>query len=504
MQQGVSGTAPARLTARGLRKSYGALVAVSGVSLEIAPGEVHGLCGPNGAGKSTIVKMLSGQVSPDEGTIAVDGDEVVLSSPQQAQRAGIAIVDQELSIVPALSVRDNLALGAGGRRGGADDRRLLDEVGLEHVDPSTPAHRLTLGERQLVEIARALGRDARLLILDEPTATLSDHEIARVFDAVRRATARGHAVVFVSHRLGEVLDLCDRVTVVRDGGLVATTRTAVLDMDELIGQMVGSTVDLSGGARRRAAGAVGGARTRLTVQGLRVGRVVHDFSLEAEEGRIYALAGQLGAGAGTVARALGGLEARASGRIEVDGHRIAPASPTAAARGGIAFVSADRKAEGLFLTKSVATNLGATRLSHLSRAGVVRGETERSTVRDLAARAGVRADRVDDPVGDLSGGNQQKVLVGRALDHPDVKVLVLDEPTRGVDVAGRAVIHDLLRAAADDGLTVVFASTDLDELVGLGDVVVTMWGGRQVGRHEAGVDPAVVLADVTHRREVAA
>jgi ABC-type sugar transport system ATPase subunit len=504
MQQGVGATAPPRLAAVGLRKNYGALVAVGDVSLEIAAGEIHGLCGPNGAGKSTIVKMLSGQVSPNEGTIAVDGQEVALSSPQQAQRAGIAIVDQELSVVPALSVRDNLALGAAGRRAGGEDRQLLDEVGLGHVDLATPAHRLTLGERQLVEIARALGRDARLLILDEPTATLSDHEIARVFDAVRRASTRGHSVIFVSHRLGEVLDLCDRVTVVRDGGLVATTQTAALDMDALIRQMVGGAVDLSGGAQRRAAEAPTDPRTRLSVEGLRVGRVVRGFSLQAEQGRIYALAGQLGSGAGAVARALGGLEARAVGCVHVDGRRIAPASPTAAARGGIAFVPADRKSEGLFLTKSVAANLGATRLAHLSRLGVVRSGAERSTVRDLAARAGVRAERVDDPVGDLSGGNQQKVLVGRALGHPDVKVLVLDEPTRGVDVAGRAVIHDLLRAAADDGLTVIFASTDLDELVGLGDVVVTMWGGRQVGRHEAGVDPAVVLADVTHRQEVAA
>jgi len=503
MQQGVSTGAP-RLSAIGLRKSYGSLLAVGGVSLEIAAGEIHGLCGPNGAGKSTIVKMLSGQLLPDEGSLAIDGAEVTLSSPQQAQRAGIAIVDQELSVVPALSIRDNLALGAAGRRAGGADRQLLDEVGLGHIDLATPAHRLTLGERQLVEIARALGRDARLLILDEPTATLSEHEIVRVFGAVRRAAERGHSVIFVSHRLGEVLDLCDRVTVIRDGGLVATTQTATLDMATLIHQMVGGTVDVSGSERRRIAGTARGAAARLVVEDLRVGRVVSGFSLEAEPGRIYALAGQLGSGAGAVVRALGGLEARAAGRVHVDGRRVAPASPTAAARGGIAFVSADRKAEGLFLTKTVAANLVATRLAHVSRMGIVRAAAERATVRDLAARAGIRPERLDDAVGDLSGGNQQKVLVGRALDHADVKVLVLDEPTRGVDVAGRAVIHDLLRAAAEDGLTVIFASTDLDELVGLGDVVLTMWGGRQVGRHDAGVDPAVVLADITHHQEAAA
>jgi ABC-type sugar transport system ATPase subunit len=491
-----------RLAATDLRKSFGTQQAVRGVSFAIAAGEVHGLCGPNGAGKSTIVKMLAGQVVPDAGTIALDGRPLPLDSPQAAQRGGIAVVDQELSVVPALTVAENLALGTRasgrGRAAAAATRGLLDDVGLAHVDPHATLGGLSLGERQLVEIARGLGREARLLILDEPTATLSDREIERVFAAVRRVTAHGRSVVFVSHRLGEVMELCDRVTVVRDGQLVATTPTAELTIGTLIAQMVGSVAPAS-----RRSVAAGERPPRLVVDGLRVGETLRPFSLVAVPGQIYALAGQLGSGATTVVRALAGLEPTARGTVTVADRGVTLASPIAAARAGIAFISGDRKGEGLFLQRTVGENLVATRLDSLTSFGLLRRRRERAASAAIAAGVGLAPAQVDLPVDALSGGNQQKALVGRALERDDISVLVLDEPTRGVDVAGRAVIHDLLRAAADRGLVVIFSSTDLDELVSLGDVVVTLWAGRQVGRHDVPASSEAVLADITHRQVAA-
>lgn len=498
MQQGVS--AP-RLEVRGLSRAFGSLQAVRDVSLAIAPGEVHGLCGPNGAGKSTVVKMLSGQLVPDGGTILMEGADADLRSPQAAQRAGVAIVDQELSVVPALSIAENLALGAGRRRLDRNRiRALLAEVGMDGRDPATTLDRLSLGERQLVEIARALGRESTLMILDEPTATLSETEIGRVFAAVRRVAAAGRAVIFVSHRLGEVMALCDRVTVIRDGLVVATTATDRLTMSELITQMVGDAVTAS--VARDTAPAEGDPV--LSVRGLTIDGVLEDFSLDAHAGRIYALAGQLGSGASAAVRALAGLEPAAHGCVELRGRRLPLGRPAAAARSGVAFVSGDRKTEGLFARRTVEDNLVATRLGSLTGAGLFRRGEQRRIAAEVARRVGLRGEQLSVAVASLSGGNQQKVLLGRALGRDDVVAIVLDEPTRGVDVAGRAVIHDLIRAAAADGLAVVFASTDLDELVALGDHVTTIWSGRQVASHPAPAASDVVLSEITHRQASAA
>ncbi|QIG45643.1 sugar ABC transporter ATP-binding protein [Nocardioides anomalus] len=484
----------------GLSKSFGSTQAVRAASFGIARGEIHALCGHNGAGKSTVVKMLSGQEAPDDGLIRIGEEALDLRSRQVAQRYGVALVDQELSVVPSLTVAENLMLGDArtgwlnrGRSSAARFRALLDGVGLDHVGLRQPLSELGIGERQLVEVARALGQDARLLILDEPTATLSDVESQYVYASVRKVAAAGCAILFVSHRLGEVLDLCDRVTVMRDGAVVATTPAAELTVDTLIHQMLGEAPQrLAESARGQAGDVV------LDVEGLSVPARLHGLDLELRSGQVYAVAGQLGSGASEALRALAGLVPDATGRVRVDGREVRLGRSTASVRAGVAFVSNDRKSEGLFLDKPIGWNLLATRLGALTRGGVVVSRRWSAALDALVDLCGLERRRVGHDVRTLSGGNQQKVFVGRGLARDDVRVLLLDEPTRGVDVGGRAAIHRLLRDAAEQGLAVLFSSTELEELQDLADVVVTLHQGHVVQRHDGPTPGAVLLREMTH------
>ncbi len=484
----------------GLTRSFGGTVAVNGVSFSVKAGEIRGLCGHNGAGKSTVIKMLAGQLQPDSGSITIGGREVRLRSPQAAQRAGIAVVDQELSVIPALSVEENLTLGdvtARFFRGTASralHRRLLDELGLDDVHLDERVSSLGLGQRQLVEIARGLSRDARLLILDEPTATLSDTEAQLVFAAIRKVAQRGCAVIFVSHRLREVLDLCSQVTVLRDARFVATTPASEVTVPQLIVQMLGE-------APHRPARALGEAQAgapALEVTGLSVPGAVADVDVKAVAGTIYGIAGQLGSGASDVLRAIAGLDSGAAGTVMLGETPLRASDAVSRQRAGIMFISNDRKSEGLFLDSSVGANLTATRLPALSRFGVVDALRERRERLRLAQLAGIDESRLADPVSGLSGGNQQKVFTARALERDDARVLLIDEPTRGVDIGGRAAIHDLVRSAAESGMVVIFASTELEELIELADVVLTMKDGRIVRRYDGDIRGADLMYDMTH------
>jgi ABC-type sugar transport system ATPase subunit len=489
-----------------LSRSFGGVPAVREVSFTVGAGEIHGLCGHNGAGKSTVVKMLSGQLAPDSGRIVIGGQPVVLGSRQAAQRLGVALVDQELSVVPELTVLDNLLLGGVStpllnrrRAAAARCRQVLGDMGLDRIRPQQPLAELSIGERQLVEVARALSQNARLVILDEPTATLSDVETAYVFAAIRRVAARGCSVIFVSHRLSEVLELCDTVTVLRDGRRIATTAASELTVSDLIVQMLGEAPHRLTAAR--APDPQPGHSLRI--EGLRVPGRLTDFSLTAQAGRVYALAGQLGSGASDVLRALAGLHPQATGRVRLRDRAVPFRNPVGAAAAGVAFVSSDRKSEGLFLDKPIAANLLATRLPGLGRAGLLSSRREHQAARSLAELVGIADHRLREPTAALSGGNQQRVFVGRSLGRDDVYALLLDEPTRGVDIGGRAAIHRLLRAAADAGLIVVFASTELEELLELGDVIITMRETRMVARYEGGADGAVLMRDMTQGERAA-
>jgi ABC-type sugar transport system ATPase subunit len=498
----VSDVAP-RLELRGISRSFGSVQALSDVSLRIAPGEIRGLCGHNGAGKSTLINVVAGLLAPDAGEIRIDGALVHLSSPRAAQREGIAWVDQELSLARSLTIAENIHLGRVDgelfrrrRRERTTTRELLAQVGLDDHDPEELVGELSIGKRQLVEIARALGRGARLLILDEPTATLTDIEIGLVFAAVRGVAAHGCSVVFVSHRLGEVLQLCDTVTVLRDGRVVEERPAAELSADGLVEAMLGEQLELA--SHDRGEGAVGAT---LCVSGLTVGSQVQHFSHDFAAGRVYGIAGQVGAGASEVLRALAGLVPAARGTIELAGRRLSFRHPVRARRQGVGFVTNDRVHEGLFLGRSVRENLTATRLGSVSRAGQLSPRRERRQSSMLASGAGVPVDRLDSPVRVLSGGNRQKALLGRYLHDPAVKVLLVDEPTRGVDVRGRAAIHRLLTSAAQEGMVVVFATSDLEELLELAMTVITMRGGRVIGVYPDGASRSTILSDLTHKAE---
>jgi ABC-type sugar transport system ATPase subunit len=489
---------PARLELRAVERSFGPIQAVAHASMSVEAGQILALCGHNGAGKSTVVKMICGLLEPDAGEILLDGEPVSLHSTHEAQRLGVALVDQELSVIPSLTVAENLMLGSVGepvflrsRRIRLRAQELLARVGLK-CSPDTMLGDLSIGERQLVEIARALDRGAKVLLLDEPTATLSSAEIEMVFEAVRATAAEGCAVIFVSHRLGEVIELCDRVTVMRDGRTVAESSTEGMHPNEIVHQMLGEVPEKVAKASRTKAPA-SLVLTNFSTPGLFDG-----VCLDVSPGRIYALAGQIGSGASEVLRALGGLYPGSTGRIELDGKRLPQGRPQAIRQLGIAFASGDRKGEGLFLTKDVRTNLVMTRLRSVSSLGVVRGRRVRRASADVARIAGIPSSRLRTPVGQLSGGNQQKVLVGRSLADTSVRVLLLDEPTRGVDVGGRGAIHQVLREAAEHGIAVIFASTELDELIELADTVVTMREGRVVSTYDGDATEAAVLNDITH------
>jgi ABC-type sugar transport system ATPase subunit len=496
--------APVLLEVVDLDKSYGPVRAVRGLTLDVRVGEVHAICGHNGAGKSTLVKALVGLVRPDAGVIRFDGVELTPRNPQEAQAHGIALVNQELSLVPELSVEDNIFLGGidvpllyRRRRLSDRARTVLDELGLPHVQLGTAVESLSIGERQLVEIARLLVRDARLLILDEPTATLSKPEIERVFRATRDLVARGRSVIFVSHRLDEVFELCDRVTVLRDGMRVGTHEIHEIDRRGLIEHMLGEMEGERSQVEHEHA--LPGSGTEVVkIDRLHVPGSVEELSLTLESGIITGLAGQVGSGTSTVLRVLGGLVPNASGAIEVNGRRVLLNTPRRAAEAGVLYIPNDRQREGLFLGQSVERNLTVTRLRRLSRLGVLLRRRVQRAARELATMAGVHVDRLGSPVASLSGGNQQKALLGRALQLEGTALLALDEPTRGVDVGGRADIHDLVRAAAREGTAVIFSSTELDEVLDLADVVVTIFAGRIVSIvPRAQASASAILADMT-------
>ena len=508
MQQGLTERQEGQpvLEIDGLTLRFGDNLAVDDVSFSVAAGEIHGLVGHNGAGKSTVINMLTGQLQPDSGTIVLAGEPVRFRTRRAAQRRGISLVDQELSLVPALSIAENMRLGSVRVAGGATrmsagrDRELLTSVGLTDIDLNARVETLGLGQRQLVEIARALGQGPRVMILDEPTATLSETESEFVYAAVRRVAERGCAVIFVSHRLGEVLALCERVTVLRDARLVRTARSADLTVGTLMADMLGEAPKRSA---RRVPVANDDVSPVLSVSGLAVPRRFEPFDMEIRSGTVYALAGQVGSGASDVLRALAGLHHDVTGEVRVTGERLRLEDPAVVTRSGVVFVSNDRKSEGLFLDRSIGANLLATRLHSVSRWGFIQRRRRRAQADALAQLVALPAGLLQRSVAGLSGGNQQKVFIARTLLRADTKVLLIDEPTRGVDVGGRAAIHELIRRAADGGVAVVFASTELEELVDLADVVITMKDGRVVHHHTGEVAASTLMHDMTHTVEVA-
>jgi ribose transport system ATP-binding protein/rhamnose transport system ATP-binding protein len=470
------------------------------VELEVQHGEVMALLGENGAGKSTLVKILAGLVDPDEGTITIAGEELDPGSPGRSLAAGIAVVQQELSLVATLSVAENVFLGgrsfAGPWTRGRLARRAgpyLERVGLQGLDPHRLVESLSVAERQLVEIARLLARDARVLILDEPTAALSDVEIERVKQVVRSLAGEGNAVIYVTHRLGEVFELANRVTVFRNGRSQPSVAVSRLSMDQLIERILGRPLEEMFPPR---SGGLG--EPVLVIEGVETQGLSGPIDLTVHAGEIVGLGGQLGSGAGRLLRAVAGADAMSGGSVRVHDDLLRGHALRRAIRAGIVYCSDDRKRDGIFPARSVTENLSSAALWRVTPRGVVSRRRENALARDLAGFFQIDTRRLGHRAATLSGGNQQKVALGKWLGAQP-RVVLVEEPTRGVDVGARAEIYRHLRRLANDGLAVVFASSDLPEVLGLADTVASFYRGRLVRVAPAQEWTAArLLADVMH------
>jgi rhamnose transport system ATP-binding protein len=468
---------------RDATKSYGAVHALRDGNVALRAGEVRALVGENGAGKSTLVKVLGGVVRRDDGQMLVDGEPVDFHSPHDARDAGIAVIYQEPTLFPDLSVAENVVmgyhpLGAFGRidRRAMRDRvqGLIDRLGVR-LDPDRPVRGLSIADQQIVEIAKALSFEARVLIMDEPTAALSGPEVERLFSVVRTLREQGAGVLFISHRLEEVFALCDTATVMRDGAVVHDAEVAAMTPDEMVRRMVGRELSALFPKQDVAAGDPVLTVHRLTREGVFV-----DISFEVRAGEIVALAGLVGAGRSEVARAIFGIDKPDAGHVEVGGARLPPGRPVAAMRAGIGFVPEDRRQQGLVMDLSIARNATMTRTGSLTRMGLIRSAAESRLAREWATRLQLKFHRLDDTAGFLSGGNQQKVVLAKWL-ATEPKVLILDEPTRGIDVGTKAEVHRLMSELAGRGLAVLMISSELPEVLGMADRVLVMHEGRLTG-----------------------
>jgi rhamnose transport system ATP-binding protein len=487
------------LTVREARKHFGGVAALDGADLELLAGEIHGLVGENGAGKSTLLKTLAGVHRLDSGEITFNGEPFDASSPRRAREAGVAVIYQEPSLFADLSLAENVFVGRQPRRGGRVDwagmrrrtRELFAELGV-YLDPERRAAGLSIADQQLVEIAKALSMDATVIVMDEPTAALSAGEAERLLDVARRLRDRGAAVVFVSHRLEEVFDLCDRVTVLRDGRTVAQALIADTGPAEVVRWMVGRELtDLF----PKVPSEVG--EVMLEVRGLTSPGVFEDISFTVARGEIVALAGLVGSGRSEVVRAVFGIDRYHAGTVLIDGTPLPQGDPRAALARNVALVPEDRRQQGLFMVASIARNSAVVVLDRLRRFGLLGGRAERAMARDWADRLRLRHSGLDQPVERLSGGNQQKVVLAKWL-ATEPELLVVDEPTRGIDVATKAEVHRLLSERAARGLAVLMISSELPEVLGMADRVLVMREGRLVAeltRDEA--TPELVMLAAT-------
>jgi len=463
---------------RGVRKSFGATAALAGVDLRVGPGEVLAVVGENGAGKSTLMKVLAGVVRPDAGTMLLDGVAYAPQSPRDARAAGVAMIHQELALAPHLTVAENVLLGTEPARWGLLDRRALRaaaraalaDLGRPDIDPAAVVSTLPIADRQVVEIARAVAVDCRVLVLDEPTSSLTAADVRHLEALVKRLRDRGHAILFISHVLEEVRSFADRVTVLRDGATAGGGALAGLDDATIVRWMVGRAVTELYPRSSRTPGPV-----VLEVDGLAGRRLPRAASLTLRRGEVLGIAGLVGAGRTELVRAIFGLEPVRSGTVRVAAH-VGPASPARRWSQGVGMVSEDRKGEGLALDLSVADNLTLSRLGGLGPPGFVGAGRQADAARRWLEPLRIRCRDVAQPVAALSGGNQQKVALARLLHH-DVDVLVLDEPTRGIDVGAKARIYEVIDELATRGRAILLVSSHLPELLGVCDRVAVMRRG---------------------------
>jgi rhamnose transport system ATP-binding protein len=493
------------LELRDVAKSFGPVVALSAGSIAVDAGSIHALVGENGAGKSTLVKIVAGVHRRDSGELLLDGQSVDFTSTAESKAAGVAVIYQEPTLFPDLSVTENIFMGRQPLRPGrrvdraamyAEAESLFTRLGVR-IDPRRPAEGLSIADQQIIEIAKAISVDARVLIMDEPTAALSGVEVDRLFAVARSLRDEGRALIFISHRFDEVFALCDRITVLRAGAYIATRPVEETSVDEMVALMVGREV---GDLFPKTPATIGDPV--LVVRGLTSAGVFHDIDFEVRAGEIVGLAGLVGAGRSEIARAVFGVDGYDAGSVTLHGKRVPSRNPRAAIRAGMAFVPEDRRKQGLVTEASVARNVAGVIRSTLSRAGFLTSRAESRAAGPWAAKLEVKTGALDMDAATMSGGNQQKVVIAKWL-ATDPSLLIIDEPTRGIDVGTKSEVHRLLSELAGQGLAIVMISSELPEVLGMADRVLVVCEGRlsaDLSRDEA--TPETVMRAATRAVEV--
>ncbi len=466
---------------KGIKKAFHHHLVLDGVDFEVCAGEVHALMGENGAGKSTLMKILTGMYEKDAGTITVDGKEVHYRHPKEAERDGIVFIHQELNIIPTLTVAENMFLGREqtiGKTGwirqkemAEEAKRYLQKLGMD-IDPNEMAGCLSVGKQQVIEIARALSTNAKCLIMDEPTAALTDREIQTLFTVIRTLKQQGVAIVYISHRMEEIFTICDRISVLRDGQFIGTKLIRETTFDEIVHMMVGRQI-----GERFPKRSVQIGEERLRVEGLTQNGVFHNVSFTVRAGEILGVAGLMGAGRTEIMEAIFGIRKTDAGTVYLNQQPVKITSPRQAVEYGMAFITEDRKGKGLVLQMSVRENLTLPKAGQLATIGFIDNKKENELVRSLIERLHIKAASAEMEVKSLSGGNQQKVVFGKWLAM-NPSILILDEPTRGVDVGAKKEIYEMMNELAAQGVAIIMVSSELPEILGMSDRIMVVHEGK--------------------------
>lgn len=484
---------------RGINKSFGENAVLKDAGFLLDHGEIHALMGENGAGKSTLMKILTGVYTKDSGQVIVDGAEVCYKNPQEAEKAGIVFIHQELNVLFDLTVEENMFLGKEihGHFGVCDQkamraevRKILDRLGVS-IDPQQKMSELSVGQQQMIEIAKALMVDAKVIIMDEPTAALTQSETEVLFQVVRSLREKGVSIVYISHRMEEIFELCDRITVLRDGSYIATKKIADTDMNDVVRMMIGREIGERYPVRTSKIGGV-----VFKVEGLTCPGVFRDVSFEVRAGEVLGVSGLMGAGRTEIMQAVFGNMPHVTGRIFLDGKEIHNHNPGQAMRNGIGFITEDRKTEGLMLEESIRKNISLANLRRISRRGVLRKKEEQDLVRQGIEELHIKCFGPEHECGRLSGGNQQKVVFAKWI-HTNPRVLILDEPTRGVDIGAKKEIYNIINDLAAKGVAVIMVSSELPEILGMADRIMVVREGLVRGildKEEADQENIMILA----------